>query len=150
MNFRRKKPVVIELPDNYPRPELATLRGSVEANPTDVRARIGLAAQLQTAGLFEEAYREYLEAIALLSNNQFTEDASVRLSHNPSKEAESGRLSYRAFAHWMAARTLESMGCDADARKHWKGCADDCRTSIPHEDYLPGIPYYVEAMAKLQ
>ncbi|MCW3100102.1 MAG: hypothetical protein JWL77_5720 [Chthonomonadaceae bacterium] len=60
------------------------------------------------------------------------------------------RLSQRAFANYQAAKTLELMGRDADARKHWQGCADDLRESLPDERHLSGNPLYMRAMEKLQ
>ena len=137
LNHRRGKSFTCKLPEDYPRPDMDTLRSRLADDPTDVRARMGLAANLHTAGSLDDAYKEYLEAIEVLSNS-------------PSTEGEASRLSQRAFAHWMTARVLEEMGRHAEARLHWQGCVDDCRTAVPHENYLRENPIYQGATAKLR
>src|SRR5579862_8102031 len=66
-NHLRGRNFQIVLPADRPRPELPELRAAMEANPADVRARMHLGIHLYTIGSLEEAYREYLEAIVLLS-----------------------------------------------------------------------------------
>ena len=137
LNYLREQPFQIPGPDSSQQPDLPALKSSVEANPTDPRARMQLGAHLHTAGSFDEAYQEYLEAIALLSNVEGMDDISRRLS-------------FRAFARRMTAKVLEDIGRDADARQQWQGCADDIQAAMPDQKYLSQNPHYLEAMDKIK
>lgn len=137
LKLLRGKPFIIQnTDDDGPMPDLDTVRRSVEANPTDAQARTMLAAYLMDAGSLDEAYRECLEAIAVLSNA-------------PNAGDDYQGRSQRAHARGLAAQVLEQMGRNADARQYWQGCADDLRSVVPQE-ILPRHLYYVQAMRKLR
>lgn len=146
LKYLQGKSFIVQLSkDDVPAPD--TLRSNVEANPNDAGARRRLGAHLLTIGELDAAYSELLEAISLLSQDQNAEDDSCGQAGRTLTGDR--RLADRAMARYFAAKTLEQMGRDAEAREHWQGCADDWRSAVPDEKYLPGIPYYTEATTKL-
>ncbi len=137
LKYRRGKSFSIQMSEDRPQPDVATLRQNVEDNPTDFQARLHLGAHLATFGSPDEGYKEFLEAIALLSSDQGGETGARRLSD-------------RSFANYMAARTLDEMGRDAAARQHWKRCAEDMEAAFPDKKSLRDNPLYVRAMDRLK
>jgi len=137
LNHLRGRSFTVRLPGNGPPPDLTALRRAVDADPSDVRARMNLGVHLLTIGSPEEASAEYLEAIALISTDQVGGSEPLR------------RLALRGFARYMAAKALEDADHNAEAREQWQGCVDDLRAAVQAEKYLRENPYYVEAMDKL-
>jgi tetratricopeptide (TPR) repeat protein len=131
-----------------PKPDRATAQSKVEANPADSRARLALGAQFLDTGELDAAYREFQEAISLLSNDQGAEDDSSSADRTLPFDR---RLAERAFARYFAATALEQMGREEEAREQWQGCADDYQDSLPTENkkYLSENSHYLKAIEKL-
>ena len=133
VNFLRNKPITIELDPDTSRPGLEELQSKVAEHPEDAMARLNLGAWLHTYRTAEEALPEYLEAITLLSNEEYP-------------EGEARRLSARAFARRMVAKALDDLGRTEEAREQWRGCADDWQTAVPQKKYLADNGIYHEAI----